>query len=396
MRLCFGDLSEDEQTEKERASARARAAWQCLREGDDAGACALLDAIDPRVALTVRRDAPDEVAHAEVTAFEANAWPLAELLLRQAPEDLACALSLGRMAVPLERALSEVRASHELELADVSVRAGFGRGHLLEITLGVPGGLGSENEQNAAENLIRALLGDRVFETWIGAVNVVPAPRGGSLRVLDMNAPRTTLRLHELFDTVAAAVLGVLQGLPERPRAETVADSAGTGATNAAVGDDDARGGDWTLLETEPVEGASGERKDDLVLASTCTPELLRCYLDGAPCASRRFSRVGERFVFVSYEDDERTIAARVARRSALEAALSECVAGHGAVTGVGFGVTNTYVDLALCDLETGLERLVSKLREQGAPARTFIQFFDSELGDEWLSIWPESRLTEG
>lgn len=395
MRLCFGDLSMAEQREKTRAGERARAAWQCLREGDDATACALMDAIDPRVALTVRREPAFELAVAELTAFEASAWPLAELLLQQAPADLACAVSLGRMAVPLEQALAEVLASHELELADVSVRAGFGRGHLLEITLGVPGGQGSEHEQNAAENLVRALVGDRVFETWIGAVHVTPAPRGGSLRVLDVNAPRTSLRLRELFDTVAAAVLGVLQGLPERTRAE-LARTCVTGSVNAVAGDDDARGGDWTLLETEPIEGASSERKDDLVLASTCTPELLRCYLDGSPCASRRFSRVGERFVFVSYQDEERTMSARVARRAALEAALSECVAGDGVVTGVGFGLKTSYVDLALCNLETGLARLVAKLREQGAPARTFIQFFDSELGDEWLSIWPDSRLTEG
>lgn len=400
MRLCFGELSAEELLEKESACLRARAAWQSVRDGDDAKACELVSAIDPRVVLTVRRDARAGVAnadvvHAELTAFETSAWPLAELLLLQAPVDLDCALSLGRMAVPLEQALAEVRSSHDVELADAALRAGFGRGHLLEITLAVPGGVGSENEQNAAENLVRALLGDRVFETWIGAVHVAAAPRRSSLRVLDVNAPRTTLRVGELFDTVAAAVLGVLQGLPEHSRAATSARQSSAGSLSVAAGDDDTRG-DWTMLETEPVEGASSVRKDDLVLASTSTPELLRCYLDGSPCASRRFSRAGERFVFVSYEDDERTMRARVARRTALEAALSECVAGEGVVTGVGFGVKTTYVDLALCNLETGLGRLVSKLKEQGAPARTFIQFFDSELSDEWLSIWPDSRLTEG
>ena len=99
---------------------------------------------------------------------------------------------------------------------------------------------------------------------------------------------------------------------------------------------------------------------------------------------------------FVSYEDDERTMHARVARRTAIEGALARAVADVGAVTGVGFGVKTTYIDLALCNLETGLARLVSKLRDLDAPARSFIQFFDSELADEWLSIWPDSRLTEG
>jgi len=296
------------------------------------------------------------------------------------------------MAVPLELALAEVRSTHEVELERASLRAGFGRGHLLELTLGVPGGAGSENEQNAAENLVRALLGDRVFETWIGAVHVTPAPRGGSLRVLDPTAPRTTLKLSELFDTVAAAACGALQGLPEFPPTGEASSGARASSSTTTV---DARE-EWTLLETEPLSDTRGARKDDLILASTCTPELLRCYLDGSPCASRRFSRAGEQFVFVSYEDDERTMQARLARRTAIETALASAVADVGAVTGVGFGVKTTYVDLALCNLETGLARLVSKLRDLDAPPRTFIQFFDSELADEWLSIWPDSRLTEG
>jgi len=392
MRLFFGDLSVEEAFAKERVLERARVAWRCLQEGDDERARQLMEQIDPRLAFAVRHDVHG-VACAELTALEAGAWPLAELLLAQAPSALGCALALGRMAVPLVDALAEVKESHALELDGATLRAGFGRGHLLELTLGIPGGSGSENEQNAAENLVRALLGDRVFETWIGAVHATPAPRRSSLRVLDINAPRTTLQLHELFDTVAAAVRGVLQGLPEHARAETDFVEPSTGKVGGVGHDPRA---DWTLLETEPLDDAPGLRKNDLVLASTCTPELLRCYLDGSPCASRRFSRAGETYVFVSYEDDARTMQTRVARRAALEAALCEAVAGVGAVTGVGFGVRTTYVDFALCNLETGLTRLVAKLKAHGAPARTFIQFFDSELADEWLSIWPDSRLTEG
>ena len=396
MRVRFGELSTDEERERERMCTSGREAWASLRAGDDARACELMDAIDARLALSVQRDdeQPRGVPHAELSAFEACAWPLAELLLAQAPMDLNYTLSLGRSAVPLELALAQVRTSHQVELERASLRAGFGRGHLLELTLGVPGGTGGENTQNAAENLVRAVLGDRVFETWVGAVHVTAAPRGGPLRVLDARAPRSSLHLRELFDTVAAATCGVLRGLPAafavgEPRRSTASDTTSSQVADAARED-------WTLLEVEPVADAGGVRKDDLVLASTCTPELLRCYLDGSPCASRRFSRSGEQFVFVSYVDDERTMRHRVARRTAIETALAECVAGCGAVTGVGFGVKTTYVDLALRHLETGLPRLVSKLRDVGAPLNTFIQFFDSELADEWLSIWPDSRLPEG
>jgi len=240
---------------------------------------------------------------------------------------------------------------------------------LLELTLGVRGGVGTRIEQIAAEMLVRRVLGDRLFETWVGAVHALPAPRAGALRVLDVHAPRAQLGLEELFATVAAAARGVLAGLPPLPHAERRAAE------------------DWTLLEVEPLAGARGIRKDDLVLASTCTPELLRCFLDGAPCSSRRFSRVGETFVYVSYADAVPSATARVARRAELEARVSKGLEGVGAVTGVGLGVGTTYIDCVLSDLDVGLQRLVLALRQLELPTQAVVHFFDSELADEWLAI---------
>ena len=173
MRVRFGEWSAGEERERQQLCRGARAAWQALHDGEEANACALVRQLEPRLELTLRRDPEARVATAELSALEPEAWPLAELLLEQAPAEIDCVLALGRMAVPLERALAEVKESHEVELEGASLRAGFGRGHLLEITLGVPGGVGSENEQNAAENLVRALLGDRLFETWVGAVQLL-------------------------------------------------------------------------------------------------------------------------------------------------------------------------------------------------------------------------------
>jgi hypothetical protein len=382
MRLCFGELTGQERALRDDLCARGRELWQYVALADDARACALVEEIDPRLVLYVERGALGEPTSVELSPLEASAWPLAQLLLAQAPSTSDWVFSLGRAAVPLELAVVEVEQAHGVALGRASLRAGFGRGHLLEITLGVPGGNGSENEQIAAENLVRAVLGDRLFETWVGVVHASVEPRLGSLRVLDVRAPRSKLQVHELFDTVAAAVRGVLSGLPERSHAER----AQSGAQAVE---------EWTMLEVEPAPDAAGGRKEDLVLASTCTPELLRCFLDEAPCASRRFSRAGESFVYVSYVDELTSMEQRVARRSELESALSSGLSGVGAVTGVGLGVNTSYLDVALCNLETGLECLVSNLRAHAAPRDSVVQFFDSELSEEWLSIWPDSRLLE-
>jgi hypothetical protein len=387
MRVRFGEPSAEEARALVAIRRRAREAWECLRSGNALRAAAMVRELDPRLELFVEREG--ELSVVELSALEAAAWPLAELVLSEAPADARWVASLGRAAVPLSRALSEVKSTHGVDLERATLRAGFGRGHLLEVTLGVPGGVGAENEQNAAENLVRAVLGDRVFETWIGAVHVVGAPRFPSLRVLDVRAPRTTLQVQELFDTIAAATTGALRGLPSTPRGTRDASAPRHEEARATSAERD----DWTLLEIEPLAQERYERKDDLVLASTCTPELLRCYLDGAPCSSRRFSRVGEQFVFVSYEDLHPSMSRRVARRTAIEHALGDALAGIGAVTGVGLGVKTSYVDLALLQFESGLERIVEALRALDAPSSTFVQFFDSELAEEWVAIWPDSRL---
>jgi hypothetical protein len=386
MRLRFGELSETERAARQRLCELAGRAWSRLAAGDTAAASASFSELDERLVLAVVDGAAHGAPCAELGVLESSAWPLAQLVLEQTGDDIGHVLSLGRAPCALAQALQSIARVHHVDLSRATLRAGFSRGHLLEITLRVPGGNAAENEQIAAEELVRAVLGDRVFETWIGAVHVTPAPRGGPLRVLDSRAPRAELTLHELFDTVAAAALGVQRGLPEQPWLDRLSLASAPESTQA----------DWSMLEVEPVPGARGVDKQDLMLASTCTPELLRCYLDGSPCASRRFARHGERFVFLSYADSERSAERRVARRARIEAALSERLRGVAAVTGVGLGLHTTYVDLVLCNLETGLGRLVAELRDLELPRHSFIQFFDSELSEEWCSISRDSRLTRG
>ena len=189
MRVRFGELSEPELAARQAACERAEAAWRELGRGDVARARQLMSGIDARVALLVERTpGPGGAACAALSVDDSSAWPLAELLLQQAPADIGCALSLGRAALPLADALTEIEVAHGVALGRATLRVGFARGHLLEVTLGVPGGSGAEIEEIAAENLVRALLGQRVFETWIGVVHAAPAPRGGSLRVLDPGA----------------------------------------------------------------------------------------------------------------------------------------------------------------------------------------------------------------
>ncbi len=74
------------------------------------------------------------------------------------------------------------------------VRAGFTRGHLLELVVSVPGGKGDDAERELAERLVWDIAGERRADDWIGGVEVEAAPRGGPLRVL-RERPDDTARL---------------------------------------------------------------------------------------------------------------------------------------------------------------------------------------------------------
>jgi hypothetical protein len=244
MRLRYGELSEAERVRREELCAGARAAFRIAESGALVEACQQLEGLDPRLSALLTPSTSDAPALLELCALEPAAWPLAELLLAQAPPHVALSLSLGRSAQPLSVALEAARQEHGLSLERASLRAGFGRGHLLELTLGIPGGNGGENEQNCAENLVRAVLGDRLFETWIGAVHVTPAPRFPSLRVLDVRAARNAGALRALRHRVRGE-LGIAPRLARRhtcltTRGASVVDRR---SRRRASRLDDARGG---------------------------------------------------------------------------------------------------------------------------------------------------------
>src|SRR3954469_18234808 len=126
-------------------------------------------------------------------------------------------LSSARLVEPLAcaSALSRVRAESGLDFGKARARAGFARGHLLEVVVYLPGGAGSQLESEAAEDLVRLLVGEELFERWIGSVLATPTVRGGLLTVLNESAEdRKSFPLDRLLESVRAAIQGLKLGLP--------------------------------------------------------------------------------------------------------------------------------------------------------------------------------------
>ena len=274
-------------------------------------------------------------------------------------------------ALPLGVALSRVRAESGLDFTQARARAGFARGHLLEVVVYVPGGSGSGAEQEAAEELVRLLLGEEWFERWIGSVLATPTVRGGLLTVLNENTEdRSALPIETLPETVRAAVAGLTMGLPALP---------------PAVSEDSA---DWIAFELEPERAVDYAAQDDLLLCSTRTPELKKSFLQGEPFYSGRFCNSDALFVYLKYESREPDPERRLAERTRLEELVTGTLApAQATLIGLGLGLSYDYLDLAIADPRCVREQLLPALQKAKIPLRAWLLFCDSELEREYIPV---------
>jgi hypothetical protein len=282
----------------------------------------------------------------------------------------------ARFAAPVScaSALAQVHGQSGLYFDKARARSGFGRGHLLDIVVYVPGGKGTPDETEAAEGLVRLLVGEELFERWVGRVSATPTVRGGALTVLNTNAEeRSALPIETLPNTLRAAIDGLKQGLPE--------------LTEPPADHDD-----WVLFELEPEPAADFAAQDDLVVCSTRVPELKKCFLRGEPFFSGRFCNSRALFVYLKYDSTERTVPARLAERGRFEEALARALSpAQAALVGLGLGLRYSYLDLAVTDADCVRERLLPALRAAEISKRAWLLFCDSELEREHLALYSDS-----
>lgn len=277
--------------------------------------------------------------------------------------------------MPCSAAVAQIRSRSGLDLSRARARAGFGRGHLLDIVVYVPGGTGSAEEIEQAEELVRLLAGEELFERWLGSVSATPTARGGPLTVLNTNAEeRAALPIELLAETIHAAIAGLKAGLVSLP-------------ANASMDADD-----WIAFELEPEPARDFAAQDDLVLCSTRLPELKKSFLRGEPFFSGRFSNSGALFTYLKFELHGTSPEAWLAERARQEAAVLAAVRPHQAeLVGLGLGIRYGYLDLAVYDPDCVHERLLPAWRAANIAPRSWLLFCDSELEREFIPVHPNA-----
>ncbi|HMJ16232.1 MAG TPA: hypothetical protein VK524_32685 [Polyangiaceae bacterium] len=282
----------------------------------------------------------------------------------------------------LKELLANLPGARREGLLAAQARAGFSRGHLLDIVLYSPlfVDLDEERGNTLAEKLVARLLGERILDSWVGQVTAVATPARSSLRVLNSaESGHETFPIAELAQTVRAAIRGLYTGLPEPCWNDPSAEK-------------------WTLFELTPEPASDYAAQDDLVLATTTRPEMLKCFLRGERFCSERFSRHDELFCYVKYKSRVRSHDKRLAERSRLEDAFSGELARQklGAVVGNGFGVRYSYIDLALGQAASALECVRQIANRKKLASDSWVLFCDTELENQWLPLGRMKREPYG
>ena len=147
------------------------------------------------------------------------------------------------------------------------------------------------------------------------------------------------------------------------------------------------------LFESEPEACSEYAAQDDVALASGALPEMLKCFLEGAPLWAKRFVRGGARVVYLKTDAGGASFEDRVARRAKLEDDLATSLSARrlGAVVGNGLGLRYAYVDLALAPEPAALSVVCEVARSAGVSRRSWLLFCDSDLADEWVGVWPDT-----
>lgn len=397
MRCRFASPDDpDERRALERFDSECRAFYTALGRRDFTELSAALARVHPHFEM-LSLSGGSRAPHAEALELHVRsgiAWrPWLERFGQACPR--AVRVTLERGPRPFHEVCASVRDSTGFDASKARVRAGVTRGHLLELVVYLPGAQGTNDTraQAAAELIVEGCLGERVVDDWVLAIDALPLAGAGPLRLIQPGSDGPAgFPIAELRTAVERAIHGVVESLPVVPWCMAPPED------------------DWVLFEvqSEPAEElgdmrpgvSASERPDqspapaqsDLLFASTCVPELLKCYLEEAPFSSLRFSRHGERFAYLKYPTSGPP-QTRVEQRRLLEDDLDGLLRDRclGCVVGNGVGRGHCYVDVALLDIDAALPLLVGEARRRKLPRASWVLFCDSEWQFEWVGVWPDT-----
>lgn len=295
--------------------------------------------------------------------------PLVAEMLRRAPEIDGWELYGYRLPESLDMAIRTVDARTGGDINGALCTVAPGAKHRLDLTFYYPHF--SNEEKDGAHFFVAAetLLGEELLGKWIGEISVRPLSEARGADSLE--------HLHTRVRDAIGQFQGVLAPKPCYQLSQDV---------------------QWTLFKLEPPEEPDAALGDypyqqDMFVGKAMLNEMWKTAHSASIFASERFSRHGETFCYVKLDGREGLDEEKFADKSEIEDALDAALvpAGLGCHIGGGTGWWYSYIDLALTNVDRGIEAVRRVLSAGNLPRRSWILFCDDEWSHEWVGIYDDS-----
>lgn len=294
--------------------------------------------------------------------------PLVREIVDRAPDLPGWEFYQYRPAESLEMTKATVEGRTGGTIDGVVVEASRGEGNLVNLTFYSPATRSDEDEEATHIALVvtETLLGERNLNRWVGVIAVGPLGR---------EKPKHAISLSRLKDTFDALVDSIRDGLPDRPYVE----QPDTGQR--------------AMIQLKPTKADDYPGQEDLLVASARDVELWKSMHSQIAFHSQRYSGCKETFAFAKMELDTRRRGKEPEDRGEIEDALNDRLEADrlGVCVSGGTGLRYSYIDLALTDLDRGVEKARRVLSKLNVPERSWILFHDADLGHEWVGVYPET-----
>jgi hypothetical protein len=308
--------------------------------------------------------------HRLVITPEGEHWlrPMLNQVLGAAPPIPGWEFYSHRLPEDVDHARAAVQGRCGVEFQQAMIEARIGRHKKIDVLYTFPKENWSEDQaRSVAFVLTETLLGEETLDGWIGGIDAVDPKEPG----------HRWLPLERAADTVSAVARSMLDQLPAEPMWRI--------DKNAAK---------WSNYKLQPDRDAEDfPERSDLIVGSSCYVELIEAVMSGRLFDSRCFSRHKEYFCYLKIDASEVDSHERVDHRAGLEDPLDESLqrAGLGGSIGGGSGIRYSYVDLSLGNVMQAMPIVRQVLAQQRAPLRTWLLFFDTQLSEEWLGVYPNT-----
>lgn len=306
--------------------------------------------------------------------------PLARAILERAPVLDGWEFYEYRQAEELESTRSIVEGRIGYDIADFKVRVSLGELQRIDLTYSAPTVTDQDDQSalNAAFVATEALLGEQCLNKWIGAIEINPMPRAKGLKSLfgrGVTELPHFVGLDRLKSTVNALVDSMREQLPRAQHSEWV------------------EGAEWVGWKLKPKQAEDYIEQQDLFVATSANPTQWTAAHSRGPFCSERFSRCGETFCYVKLDGSQGLGEEGFADKSEIEDALDAALKPDrvGCHIGGGTGLRYSYIDLAITDVDKGIQATRERLQAGKVPKRSWIQFYDSDLAAEWVGVYDDS-----